>query len=57
MRWGNEGSCAAPFEDYHYGVMKKEYAGTSLLEQIEVVVQAPKSLGGKSVRLVMLRAL
>lgn len=51
------GSCTAPFEDYHYTVTKKDYVETPTLEQIEVIVTAPASLGGKSVQLVMLRAL
>jgi Tfp pilus assembly protein PilV len=52
-----QGSCTPPFETYTYTVTKKESAESSLLEQIEVTVTAPANLGGKVVKLVMLRAL
>jgi Tfp pilus assembly protein PilV len=52
-----EGSFTIPFNEYGYKVTKKEYIETPALEQIEVTVTAPQSLGGKKVRVVMLRAL
>jgi prepilin-type N-terminal cleavage/methylation domain-containing protein len=53
----SQGSFTLPFTEYSYTVRKKDYVETPALEQIEVTVTAPPSLGGKKVKLVMLRAL
>jgi type II secretory pathway pseudopilin PulG len=52
-----EGSFTIPFDGYGYKVTRSEYKETPALEQVEVTVTAPQSLGGKKVKVVMLRAL
>jgi type II secretory pathway pseudopilin PulG len=52
-----EGAFTIPFDGYHYKVTRGEYKETPALEQIEVTVTAPSSLGGKKLKVVMLHAL
>lgn len=53
----SQGTFETPFTDYRYEVNVKDYEDGSLLKQIEIHVTTPKSLGGKRIELVMLKAI